>query len=1167
MADTKDIQVVTIPGPNQKASYTPEQGHVFQIDFDLGEQTSTLTGGDLRIDFENGAVLIFEDFASADNLGNTPMFEMMDGSVIPGTVLLALLAGEPEEATAAGEVGGDSGGVGEYDDDMGNILGGIDKLGIQDPDTYPTEQTEELDEESPPPIASDDDAVLVYENALDENQDGLDLAPGTVTGSLPGSTAETDATQTLADNVAGSTLPLTFSLVGSPEGEHGTIQINPDGTYIYTLTSPVDGPTANNGANIEDNADSFTYQVTDAAGNTSTATIYINIVDDVPSVDVTPGEVQDVPSVTTQDADTIGEDFDTDSGYFNGLFNLSYEMGADVDGGTVPELGYSLSYSTNVTDLSSGGLPVTLSMDGEDIVGSTTAGPVFRISVDAESGQVTLTQYVQIDHLPEDADGVNDNANLGLADGNVLLTASATIIDGDGDIDTDSETVDISDYLSFDDDLPEVSATDAYYDEEALNGNPGDSYEGEYAEGTPNDDMADDTVNVTGALAIDYGADGAADSGALMIELTNAEDVYTAAGDLVSWDSATNTGYINFGESDQAAAFSITVGDGTYTYSQSMALEHDVDDAEDDLVLNFEAIVEDADGDIHSATFSVTVDDDAPVITGSTNLVYANSNNQTTGGTGIFDYSIGADVNTYADGTHSDFSPISLSGMVGDTEIFDQSVTLNTEDDSSAVFDVAFSYYADPAGSVEMDASGTLTFDKADGTYTLNLATPLESYTIYSTSDPSTTFQGYEYDSGDTDKTQPEVSVAELADNFFVQFTGAEDKGVDLTAGDDDVFVDGELFAAADTWVSTSGSANGVAGDTMQGGEVLDLNFYASNPTGDLSYDDPTTASGIFLTFDGIGATEDLLVVLKLVDPDGLHTTRAVIVESSDIIKSQADVPDGYNVTLDSNDGLVIIESNDYNIDPDDNYQIEGMQILTSVEDISGFGIDLNPEGASSSTTAFTAAETDTDVIKISSIGFVAQSSATLDANLEFDFNVIDADGDQSAPQTLDVTIIGGDTFEGASTDTAESIYGSDSDDFLVGGGGNDILFGGDGADTFVYDTSTNEGQDSISDFNPGADILSFHELLGADDDGIETALGEMTDEEIAFAQSVDISIDGIDVTLTITEGDAAGTSITLEGINGEDQFIAYDTGTATLADLIGDGSLNVDINPDTFAS
>ncbi|RON79811.1 retention module-containing protein [Pseudomonas fluorescens] len=129
-------------------------------------------------------------------------------------------------------------------------------------------------------VASVDQDVTVYEKALDLTKDGADLAPGTVTGSDPGNTGET-ATGTLVGAVTGGTGAITYTLVGSATGSYGQIQLNADGTYTYTLTSaPKTTPSANDGANTL--SESFTYQATDALGNSTTSTLVVNIVDDVP---------------------------------------------------------------------------------------------------------------------------------------------------------------------------------------------------------------------------------------------------------------------------------------------------------------------------------------------------------------------------------------------------------------------------------------------------------------------------------------------------------------------------------------------------------------------------------------------------------------------------------------------------------------------------------------------------------------------------------------------------------------------------------------------------------------------------------------------------------------------------------------------------------------------
>ncbi|WP_374383083.1 DUF5801 repeats-in-toxin domain-containing protein [Dongia sp.] len=131
-------------------------------------------------------------------------------------------------------------------------------------------------------VAAAPSSVTVYEKALDTAQDGNDLAPGTVTGSLGTSSNLETAGNTLSGS--GGFGALTYSLVGSADGNFGKIQINSNGSYTYTLTKPYDtNPDNNNGVTTETGKDTFTYKVTDANGNTTTSTITVDIVDDVPS--------------------------------------------------------------------------------------------------------------------------------------------------------------------------------------------------------------------------------------------------------------------------------------------------------------------------------------------------------------------------------------------------------------------------------------------------------------------------------------------------------------------------------------------------------------------------------------------------------------------------------------------------------------------------------------------------------------------------------------------------------------------------------------------------------------------------------------------------------------------------------------------------------------------
>jgi hypothetical protein len=61
------------------------------------------------------------------------------------------------------------------------------------------------------------------------------------------------------------------------EGLYCFIQVNADGSYTYTLTKPVTStPGTNDGADTVVAAETFTYVVTDANGNTATGTITTN---------------------------------------------------------------------------------------------------------------------------------------------------------------------------------------------------------------------------------------------------------------------------------------------------------------------------------------------------------------------------------------------------------------------------------------------------------------------------------------------------------------------------------------------------------------------------------------------------------------------------------------------------------------------------------------------------------------------------------------------------------------------------------------------------------------------------------------------------------------------------------------------------------------------------
>ncbi len=128
--------------------------------------------------------------------------------------------------------------------------------------------------------------LTVFEAALPDGSDP-DSPDEAVSGDLNAS-------------VSGGTGPFTFALVGSGTGSNGIFELNPDGTFTYTLVTAVTGAVANNGPNVVNNVDSFTYTATDALGNVTTNTITIDIVDDVPIARADPAIViaEDAPTIS-----------------------------------------------------------------------------------------------------------------------------------------------------------------------------------------------------------------------------------------------------------------------------------------------------------------------------------------------------------------------------------------------------------------------------------------------------------------------------------------------------------------------------------------------------------------------------------------------------------------------------------------------------------------------------------------------------------------------------------------------------------------------------------------------------------------------------------------------------------------------------------------------------
>ncbi|MCO6056697.1 hypothetical protein NG726_08405, partial [Pseudomonas sp. MOB-449] len=589
----------------------------------------------------------------------------------------------------------------------------------------------------------------------------------------------------------------------------------------------------------------------------------------------------------------------------------------------------------------------------------------------------------------------------------------------DKDGDTATATLNIAQNLNFEDDGPSVSANNTVLlDDDALTG------------GNP-DGTGDDvnSANVNGTLGHAFGQDGA---GTVAYLTSGAPTGFTYVADGTSLlVKQTQNGVLT-----TVLTLTMVPGTGAYTVEQNNPILHAAGLAENNQTFTITYRVTDGDGDTADGTFSIDVDDDTPVVTAKSSLVYANTSNEPpvtdVGGTGVFAYSIGADkhVAPYSDPEgltpNSDFLSVALTGgSVGTNNITAADVTWASEDGSQAVFDVSFTYVSNPTQGTTTNATGTLTFNKVAGTYTLKLDQEIASFSILNTSTPGNPLQGYALNSAVPVGSNPPVSVMTLASNFFVQFEGfgvingtPQTFAYDTSTG---------LFSNDRRYVTVSSNSIGAASDTLQSDEVIDLDFFAQNPEGFTSSAAPrATSKAIFIEFTqaGPGAGKDMVVVLKLVDDiTGATINRTFIVGNStgndDVFN--ANLP-AYGFVARAQNGVVVFESNDYNFDLGggvvEHYSIRGAQVVTSTQSASGTGYQLNGaiddpttqaiEGATvGPQIAFGGATTEgnNEPIKIVNIGFVA--STTPDAHLTFDVVLTDADGDATAAQTLDVTIVG----------------------------------------------------------------------------------------------------------------------------------------------------------------
>ena len=831
--------------------------------------------------------------------------------------------------------------------------------------------------------------------------------------------------------------PAAFAIALQQDGNVAVAQ------YV-SLTHPIAGSSA---ADHDDRVDlaglvNAVVTVTDGDGDTSTDSVGIgddiNFDDDGPSADVADGG-----GSVTIDETAGNQDNDSDAAAVLALFDTEVlnkgtdlspaefaisttplattalsSFGQDQEGATkVLSLaivgGNGTDSLLNTTD----GKDIKLFKEGDLIVGRydvangtvTGADPAaFAIAL-LQDGNVAVAQYVSLTHPTAGSSAAAHDDQVNLAG---LINAVVTVTDGDGDTSTDS--VGIGGDINFDDDGPAVSANNTVLlDDDALTG--GNS-------GGTDDDA--DAANASGTLGHDFGQDGAG-TVAYLTSGAPTGFTYVADGTSLLVKQGTTT----------VLTLTMVAATGAYSVVQNNPIVHAAGLNENNQAFTISYRVTDGDGDTVDGTLGINVDDDTPVI-GTAPVQDVDPTLGATSWTfsGDFAYSIGADQRgpTYSSAADSDFAELALSGSANDVAIVDPTVTWDSENLDAATFNVSFKYDHDRNAATAPElVEGTLVFDKVNDTYTFEMD-PLQ------TTQDVTLGEGTGYETYDVDGTSPSsgpspVATGKLGEGFYIQITGFE---APLSAGGNTAVAAGELVSGTQAPVTLSSTALGVSGNTIQAGEAANINFFQTDPKGDLGATNFSYATDFFIKFDGYETeSDDLLLIVSLADANdpSITTTRAIYVDQGDVYENDTDNTDLVGTKyealilndpadpndpfLDNNDALLIVESNDFNIQTGDNWLIKGIQILSNDAGLTGSAINLNrdvgADGASSTSAQpvsglvgpgnTIAEDTSTNPLKIIDAGFSTTTTTPATLDLTLDFKVVDSDSDFTAVQTIDI--------------------------------------------------------------------------------------------------------------------------------------------------------------------
>ncbi|MEI3478655.1 MAG: VCBS domain-containing protein [Bilophila sp.] len=444
------------------------------LDFPAGDATLERSGDDLIFHFDDGSNLVLRDFYTSYTRENMPDF-VIDGTPVSGQEFFAALNNE-DLMPAAGPAtasNADGGRFREYADDPLQV--GVDRLGGLDlgsnrafyPERDPWGGLRE-DGSSPlpnrEPIVNLTGNVGVIEAGVHPGgniaYEGEAIATGRVT-----------ATDDDGDPLTYGFIDAAGNRVTTIDAAHGSITIEQDGTFTYTLDN--NDPDTNGLALGETATETFTVFVDDGRGGVVTRPITVTITgtNDQPELTIT-GSGQDVVEDGTQSVTGTFDvaDPDSDAGTDQTFHIDSANDGKGTDG-TRGEDGstnatFTTDYGTLTLNPETGEWEYTLNNDSDavqQLEEGDTRTETFTITVTDEHGatseqEITVTitgtndapVIESVNDLTLKETGVQDGGNTDTVPGeNVTpsgdehkLTATGKVTADDVDSDDDASSLD-----------------------------------------------------------------------------------------------------------------------------------------------------------------------------------------------------------------------------------------------------------------------------------------------------------------------------------------------------------------------------------------------------------------------------------------------------------------------------------------------------------------------------------------------------------------------------------------------------------------------------------------------------------------------------------------------------------------------------------------------------